>query len=62
MAFKKTRTLKVHEQGGYSAKSAPAIILKGQWLKDLGFSENTSIIVECEDGKLIITQSPQRNM
>ena len=33
----------------------PAIHLKGQWLKEYGFTENTPIQVLCEHGKLTIT-------
>ena len=55
MAFKKFRNMKVHEQGGYQYKETPAIMLKGQWLKELGFDIGTSITVTCENGKLIIT-------
>ncbi len=55
MAFKKSRNMKVYEQSGYNYKSAPTIMLKGQWLKEAGFDCGTSITVTCEDGKLIIT-------
>lgn len=55
MAFKKFRNMKVCEQSGYKYKATPTIILKGQWLKDAGFDIGDSIIVTCEDGKLIIT-------
>lgn len=37
MAYKKFRKMKVYEQSGYHYKSTPAIMLKGQWLKELGF-------------------------
>ena len=55
MAFKKFRNMKVCEQSGYKYKATPAIVLKGQWLKDAGFDIGDSITVTCEDGKLIIT-------
>lgn len=55
MAFKKFRNMKVCEQSGYKYKTTPAIVLKGQWLKDAGFDIGDSITVTCEDGKLIIT-------
>ena len=32
-------------------------MLKGQWLRDLGFEENTPIVVHCEGGKLTITRA-----
>ncbi len=37
MAYKKFRKMKVYEQSGYHYKSTPAIMLKGQWLRELGF-------------------------
>ena len=55
MAFKRIRNMKVYEQSGYNYKSTPTIMLKGQWLKEVGFDCGTSIAVICEDGKLIIT-------
>lgn len=55
MAFKKSRNMKVYEQSGYNYKPTPAIMLKGQWLKEAGFDCGTSFTVTCEDGKLIIT-------
>ena len=32
--------------------------LKGAWLREWGFSENTPISVQCEDGRLVITPRP----
>lgn len=55
MAKKEIRNMKVYDQSGYRYKSTPTIMLKGQWLKELGFDSGTSITVKCEDGKLIIT-------
>ena len=55
MANKEIRNMKVYDQSGYHYKSTPTIMLKGQWLKELGFDSGTSITVKCEDGKLIIT-------
>lgn len=57
MAFKKIRNMKVYEQSGYRYKSTPTIMLKGQWLKELGFEYGTPICVECSGGKLIITKA-----
>ena len=55
MAIKKIRNMKVYEQSGYQYKSTPAIMLKGQWLREAGFECGTSITVKCEEGRLIIT-------
>lgn len=37
MKNQKIRSMKVHEQSGYNYKATPTIILKGQWLKEMGF-------------------------
>ena len=50
-----TRKLKVYRTGGYSSKSVPTIMLKGQWLNELGFESGSKVRVECEGGRLIIT-------
>ncbi len=55
MAFKKIRNMKVYEQSGYRYKSTPTIMLKGQWLNELGFGFGTPIRVECSGGRLVIT-------
>ena len=36
------------------------IMLKGMWLKELGFDIGDYISVTCEDGKLIITLDTER--
>lgn len=56
MAFKKFRKMKVYSSSGYNYKNTPSIILKGDWLKESGFDIGGLIQVECENGKLIITQ------
>lgn len=59
MAFKKIRNMKVYEQSGYRYKSTPTIMLKGQWLNELGFGYGTPICVECSGGKLVITRADE---
>lgn len=56
MAYKIYRELKVYEQSGYRYKPTPTIMLKGQWLQELGFMADTQVVVKCEDGKLTITK------
>lgn len=58
--MKKIRELKVFGQSGYHYKTTPTIMLKGLWLKDLGFDIDSLIRVECENGKLIITLDHER--
>lgn len=36
-AFKKERKMKVYAQSGYKYKDTDTIILKGNWLADIGF-------------------------
>ena len=55
MKNQKNRSMKVHAQSGYNYKATPTIILKGQWLLEMGFEIGDYISVSCEDGKLIIT-------
>ena len=55
MAFKKSRNMKVHGTSGYRYKATPTIMLKGEWLKELGFEIGDYVSVSCENGKLVIT-------
>lgn len=55
MATKNVRELKVCAQSGYRYKSTLSIRLMGQWLEVAGFHIGDSVLVECEDGKLIIS-------
>lgn len=56
----KRRSIKVYGQSGYNYKETPMIMLKGMWLKELGFYIGDYISVICEDGKLIITPDTER--
>lgn len=49
-----TRKVKVNYRSSHE-KYVPAIILQGKWLEQYGFSTDTYISVECEEGKLTIT-------
>ena len=51
---KKIRELKVHAQSGFQRKEVPQILLKGAWLREIGFEEHTPIAVLCEAGKIVI--------
>lgn len=55
MAFKEQRELKVYEMSRRNYKPTPAIMLKGQWLEELGFEPGKKMSVHCEGGKLTIT-------
>lgn len=59
MMKKEYKNMKVYEQSGYHYKRTPAIMLKGQWLRDLGFEENPPIVMHCEGGKLTITRADE---
>lgn len=55
MKDKKNRHLKVYGQSnGYNYQDVPTIVLKGKWLEKSGFDIGTNLLVECEEGKLII--------
>ena len=60
MKNQKNRSMKVHAQSGYNYKATPTIILKGQWLQEMGFEIGDYISVSCEDGKLIITPDAEK--
>lgn len=54
--MKNRRRLKVYGQSnGYKYKEVPTIILKGKWLKSAGFDIGSNLIIECADGKLVIS-------
>ena len=50
MSYKKDRRLKVYETSGPKYKPTPTIMLKGEWLKELGFDCGDCINVECQGG------------
>ena len=68
MAAKKHRNLKVYynrsivsrdwKTWGYVTreKTVPSIILKGEWLRNLGFEIGERVDVECTEDKLIISR------
>ncbi len=56
----KKRSVKVYGQSGYKYRETPTIMLKGVWLKEAGFDIGDYISVNCEDGKIIITQDVKR--
>lgn len=56
MKNKKNRRLKVYGQSnGYNYQDVPTIVLKGKWLKTVGFDIGDSITLSCENGKLVIS-------
>ena len=56
----KRRSIKVYGQSGYKYQETPTIMLKGMWLKELGFEIGDYISIVCEDGKLTITLDTER--
>ena len=56
----KKRSIKVYGQSGYKYQETPTIMLKGIWLKELGFDIGDYISVTCEDGRLVITPDSER--
>lgn len=57
---KKNRSIEVISQSGYNYKETPTILLKGQWLKELGFDIGDYVSISCENGKLVITPDTER--
>ena len=57
---KKNRSVKVYGMSGYKYQSTPTIMLKGNWLKELGFDIGDYISISCENGKLVITPDVER--
>ena len=57
---KKNRSIKVYGMSGYKYQSTPTIMLKGNWLKELGFDIGDYVSVSCENGKLVITPDAER--
>lgn len=62
MAKKNVRELKVCAQSGYRYRDVPQIQLKGKWLREFGFTEETPIMVTCENGRIVITPRKEEAM
>lgn len=60
MKNKECRNMKIYGMSGYKYKATPTIMLKGEWLKELGFDIGRYISVKCENGRLIITPDAER--
>ena len=56
----KKRSIKVISQSRHNYKATPTIMLKGQWLKELGFDIGDYVSITCENGKLVITPDAER--
>ena len=56
MRDKINRRLKVYGQSnGYNYQDVPTIVLKGKWLEAAGFDIGDRVVLECENGRLVIT-------
>ena len=53
---KEFRTLTVMEATDYSRQSAPMLRIRGLWLRELGFVAGDSVLIHCEEGKIIVTK------
>lgn len=56
----KKRSIKVYGQSGHKYQETSTIVLKGMWLKELGFDIGDYISITCEDGRLVITPDVER--
>ena len=59
-ARKEFRELTVSEATNYGRKTAPMLRIQGLWLQELGFNIGDSVLVKCEDGKLISMQDASK--
>jgi len=48
------------EATDYSRQSTPMLRIRGLWLQDLGFVAGDSVLVHCEEGKLVVTKDTIR--
>lgn len=56
MKDKNNRRLKVYGQSnGYNYQDVPTIVLKGKWLEAAGFNIGDRVLLERENGRLVIT-------
>lgn len=60
MTKKIKRSMKVVAQSGYKYRETPTIMLKGLWLKELGFEIGDYVSVSCENGRLVITPDDEK--
>lgn len=60
MTKKNKRSIKVYGMSGYKYRTTPTIMLKGQWLAELGFEIGDYITISCEDGKIVITPDAEK--
>jgi formylmethanofuran dehydrogenase subunit D len=49
-------TALVMEATDYSRQPTPMLRIRGLWLQELGFVAGDSVLVHCEDGKIIVTK------
>ena len=56
MEHKRIRKLKIYNTSGYRYKSTPTIILKGNWLLEIGFEIRNQIEVKCEKERIEIVK------
>ena len=60
MARKDFRELTVTEAAGSRKAGTPGIRIQGQWLRELGFQVGDPVLVQCEDGRLVIQKDDLR--
>ena len=60
MARKNYRALTVTEAAGSRKAGTPGIRIQGQWLQELGFKVRDPVLVQCEDGKIVIQKDNLR--
>ena len=53
---KEYRRMTVMEATDYSRQPTPMLRIRGLWLQELGFVAGDSVLVHCEEGKIIVTK------
>ena len=53
-ARREYRELTVSEACSYGRKTAPMLRIQGFWFQELGFNIGDSVLVKCEEGRLVI--------
>ena len=59
---KKNRSVKVYGMSGYKYQSTPTIMLKGTWLKELGFDIGDSKYIVFSENRIVSGFSRDANV
>jgi hypothetical protein len=57
---KEFRRMTVLEATDYSRQSTPMLRIRGLWLQEMGFVAGDTVIIHCEEEKLVVTKETIR--